>query len=1014
MYSQSLQDYIQELSAYAEVDPSSVALLDEILACFLGVLGRSIGAETNPEGDLLTATIHLLALSDGLSNLDDVQLDGAHYLIGLGYEQTGELLARLAERIQLEDAGPLQNDHWYRLTLALLHYLAGGHRVQALSTLRHLRDTSDRQQDSPFSTEYDQAFKALHQLYGGKPWTEKEHNQQGGSWEDWIFGEDVPTDVSALRIHHLSKQISRRRDIVLGALGLNDEQHWLAVRVVNDDAALDFWKAYLKRLETRGITTFTKEQSGPGFNVWLRLGRDTLVILPTGSGKTIVGELRSALTLAQGKQVLWMLPTRALVRQTRREFRGAFEPLNVIVEELPTTEDFNPLFADVTTKLRYIAVTTPEKLAALLRSNRESVKNVGLVVLDEAQILLDSGRGTTAEFVLQQLRASLPSIDIVLMSAFADAAVVLDKFLRKLGREPDPLISDTRPTRRAYGILTNDGAAGKQHPLALIYPPGIQQATGETDHTFSILLRSVNLPSNLGPVDIAQRFVKGITSSGLRTAFFVSRKVSAETQALAIAKASIKQNKAIDLPKPDIARLWIELGRKSTIEDSGKYRVAPHHAGLSPLEQHMVEKWVRIGEIRTVVATPTLAQGVNLPFDISIVSFTSRSDKTGNQEPVPVTDIQNMVGRAGRAGHVSDGIGLIAVRRGRLSPVRALDNSRRFFFSQPEMSSEKLGLARLINTALSAKVESRDWLLELEGTSFSEAQSLVHFVLETTTDETDIGSALITQMQKFPSMEQLTEDEIRQAASTLEALVNNVRQQLADDHILKEILARTGMPIEVLRHFVEDIQTRDPDWQEREPQEQFAWADRAVQSALEACSARSWYALLVGKTDLTHTFSSIQMWREGKPIVDIERNWSMKGAAKSTQITVGEFLNHKLSLLAQFWGALAVCEEVIMGPSSSTQNERILQQLPAFVREGVSSLDEYVWLHTINGLDRVLAHHLSTVAPPSSGILDRRQFFRGQLRRWLRDRKTIPTNLEEPYRTALLGVLEEIQAGTRI
>jgi superfamily II DNA/RNA helicase len=1013
MYSQSLQDYIQELSAYAEVDPRSVTFLDEILACFLSVLGRSIGAETNPEGDLLTATIHLLALSDGLSSLDDIQLDGAHYLIGLGYEQTGELLARLSEPDLFENEKPLRNDHWYRLTLALLHYLAGGHRVQALSTLRHLRSMSNRQKTNAFFEEYSQAIKGLNQLYSGKPWTEKDRAQFGGVWGHWLFDEAIPSDVSALRVYRLARQIFRRRDTVLGALGLNDERHWLATRGIDDDAAYDFWTAYLKRLELRGITTFTKEQSGAGFNIWLHPGRDTLVILPTGSGKTIVGELRSALALAQGKQVLWILPTRALVRQTQREFRGAFEPLNVIVEELPTTEDFNPLYADAITQFHYVAVTTPEKLAALIRSNREAVKNVGLVVLDEAQILLEGSRGTTAEFVLQQLRSLVPSIDVVLMSAFADAETILSNFLRKLGREPDPLISDTRPTRRAYGILTNDGAAGKQHPLALIYPPGVQQPTDTTDHPFSIHLKSVNLPPKMGPIDIAQRFVRGITLSGLRTAFFVSRRDSAETQATAIAKTLKKKTRATDLPDLDVARLTVELGRESTIEGTSRYRTAPHHAGLTPLEQHMVEKWVRTGVIRTVVATPTLAQGVNLPFDVSVVSFTSRSDRAGIKKELAATEIQNMVGRAGRAGHVSDGLGLIAVARGKSSPTRALDKSRRFFFNRPEMTSEKLGFARLVNTALNAKVDASDWLIELGGASFSESQSLVHLVLEATSGRSDIGTALIERMQLFPSLEQLTKDEVERTASVLESLVGNVQKQLVDDPILTEILLRTGMPIEILRYFIAEIQSIASDWQKRKVQEQIEWADRVVQSALEVCSSRSWYTDLLGKANLTLMFSSVQKWRAGEPIVEIERNWQMKDSGKANQIAVGEFINHKLSLLAQFWGALAVCEEVIFRQPALSENERILQQLPAFVRVGVSSLDEYEWLHTLNGLDRVLAHQLAIVSAPISGILDRRSFFRGQMGRWIRDKKTIPTSLKEPYKTALLGVLEEVQEGTR-
>jgi len=95
--------------------------------------------------------------------------------------------------------------------------------------------------------------------------------------------------------------------------------------------------------------------------------------------------------------VVWLLPSRALVRQAHRELTKAFEILNVRVEELPTTEDFEPFFIEDLPAGRYVAATTPEKLAALIRANPDSMRNVGLVILDEAQKLFDLKRGTTIE-----------------------------------------------------------------------------------------------------------------------------------------------------------------------------------------------------------------------------------------------------------------------------------------------------------------------------------------------------------------------------------------------------------------------------------------------------------------------------------------------------------------------------------------------------------------------------------------------------------------------------------------
>jgi hypothetical protein len=798
MYSRTLQEYVQQIGDYAQVDPDSIPLLEKTLACFVTTLGRALGATTEPQGDLLDISVRLLLLSDALAKLQVGEtLDGAHYLVGLGFEQTGELVARLGTRETRELPPLLENDCWYRLLLAFLHYLAGGHRVQALSVLRHLEVTANLDESQyQHIRQYQDAITALRTLYAVRK-TAAEFLAGDNVWYDLFFGRVEPDSHQESHLQQLAQQIRQRRDVILANLGEGNEAIWLSNRGVNPNAGA-FWKDYLRSLDRRGITAFTKEQVGEGADFfWLQPGNDLLVVLPTGSGKTVIGELRSALSLAQGKQVLWMLPTRALVRQIRRELRGAFEQLDVTVEELPTTEDFIPLFAENFAQHRHIAATTPEKLASLLRSNPEAVRGVGTVVFDEAQILLTESRGTAAEFVLQQIRREVPSCDIVLMSACWDIKDSLKMFLLKLGRQPDLLVSDARPTRRVYGVITNDYLGEKQYPTVLFYPPGVQEESDQTEVPFRLTLNSSkSLPSRVSPTDTAQRFVRATTRVGLRTALFVKTVTSTETQAVKIARI---QRQIITLPEQDVARLHTELGRASVVEGTGVKGVACHHAGLTPLEQVTVEKWLRDDIIKTVVATPTLAQGVNLPFDLSIVTYTSRFTQDETNKPISRREILNMLGRAGRAGYVSDGFGLVSVeRRHRNTSLEILDYSRRFFFYSQEPSEERLGLSRLIASALEAGINASDWLMELGGLSFVEGQTLIAFALRATADADDIRERLRAHLRLFPSIQQLDEEEIEQSALALEGLVRNVQRQVSnEDPLLIDVLQRTGMPIEV-------------------------------------------------------------------------------------------------------------------------------------------------------------------------------------------------------------------------
>lgn len=1006
MYSEYLQEYLKRLGEYALVPPGTISLLSQAVKGLVNILGRSMNTTVVPEVDLLDVSVRLLLLSDGLASLPLTErLRGAHYLVGLGLEQTGSLLTRLFDEEVVEEPNPFENDLWCTLTLAFLHYLAGGYRVQALATRRQLERVSGRVRDRyPNVTEYEDAVDALRRIYAGRN-VNSDSLTQASVWHSLLFDQVEAEDPLKLRLQRLARKIRERRDVVLANLGEGNEAFWLLDRGIEAEKRL-FWQGYLRSLDARGITAFTQEQVGEnGFDDWLRLNSDLLVMLPTGAGKTIIGELRSALALASEKQVVWMLPTRALVRQVKRDLRDAFGALRVTVEELPTTEDFIPLFAESLGSHLRIAVTTPEKMASLLRSNPESVANVGLVVFDEAQVLMKEDRGTTAEYVLRQIRHRVPECDMVLMSASLDIRTSLEEFLEKLGRQPRLLTSNRRPTRRIYGVITNSTIGEGEYVSALLYPPGIQEERGYTENPIRITFdEHRKLPSRISPTDMAQRFARQTMRAGLRTVLFVSRRDSTETQANKIARV---QRTRLRLPEQDIARLHVELGGTSVLEESGSRGVVPHHAGLTPLEQVLAEKWVREGIVSTVVATPTLAQGVNLPFDFSVVTYVTRGTQTGMRVAISPREIQNMLGRAGRAGYVSDGFGLLSLKRSPDNTERqVLDGSRRFFFQTEELSDEYLGLSRLIQKAMRAEVDDPEWLFELDELSFSEVQSLTGFVLRAAAEEeVDVERNILAAMMIFPSIQQSEELDVEKAASMLGGFVRNLKRQAEDsDSTLTASLERTGLPTEVLSFFLSELETLDPTVSgDGLSQDEIAlWADLTVQEGIERCSSRRWYENLVRGVELERMFSTINLWRSGAPFKELEANWQVQERSeKRNRIELGAFINHRLSLFAQFWGALAVCYEERFSPLRGDRFGLTLQRLPSFIREGVMSLDQLHWLYAIGGLDRVLVHRLTSLdALPIS-----RSAIRSWVREWRLGRQRLPGALREEERIALSGAI---------
>jgi len=92
---------------------------------------------------------------------------------------------------------------------------------------------------------------------------------------------------------------------------------------------------------------------------------------------------------------------------------------------------------------------------------------------------------------------------------------------------------------------------------------------------------------------------------------------------------------------------------------------AAHHAGLSVRAQERVLARLRAGEVRVVVATPTLEMGLNLPVDRVICPELVFPGATpGRWERIPARTLHQRLGRAGRPGLGTAGEGIVLVRAG--------------------------------------------------------------------------------------------------------------------------------------------------------------------------------------------------------------------------------------------------------------------------------------------------------------------------------------------------------------
>lgn len=177
---------------------------------------------------------------------------------------------------------------------------------------------------------------------------------------------------------------------------------------------------------------------------------DTLLIAPTGGGKTLAGFLPSLIELAEGYQglhTLYVSPLKALTADIGRNLARPVADLGLPVRVEDRTGDTGQAKRQrQRTDPPHILLTTPESLALML-SYPEAPKifgNLRRVVLDELHALAESKRGDQLMLGLARLRALSPDVTVTGLSATVEDPEALADFmggaqilLADPGPEPD-------------------------------------------------------------------------------------------------------------------------------------------------------------------------------------------------------------------------------------------------------------------------------------------------------------------------------------------------------------------------------------------------------------------------------------------------------------------------------------------------------------------------------------------------------------------------------------------------
>ncbi|MEC4001590.1 DEAD/DEAH box helicase [Bacillus subtilis] len=375
------------------------------------------------------------------------------------------------------------------------------------------------------------------------------------------------------------------------------------------------------------------------------LNKTALIVqMPTSAGKTLLSKfyILQTLNLYHNAKIAYIVPTRALVNQVKKDLRNDFIDLDINVDIAIPFADIDPLEEELLLQDTDVLVTTPEKLDVLLRNDHPSVENLRLVVVDEAHNLADSSRGSKLELLLSNLRRENRNLRVLLLSPFIRNAKEIATWLGD-NRGHDIFV-DWRPSQQFTGLYKLDTLGRGNHYGVIYYIPSSLNTMYNREFTFKIHHSTRKLTKVKQAFEAAKVYEKlgGVL-------ILCSTRITAES----FAKYCVESRQNLDSTlirqlKPLLELIEEELGKDSLLYKAVLTGCAYHHSSLPLIIREEIEEAIANRLITVVSATTTLAQGMNFP--ISTVVFQSMNVPNGTySRAMTNAEFWNIAGRAGRA-----------------------------------------------------------------------------------------------------------------------------------------------------------------------------------------------------------------------------------------------------------------------------------------------------------------------------------------------------------------------------
>jgi len=414
--------------------------------------------------------------------------------------------------------------------------------------------------------------------------------------------------------------------------------------------------------------------------------RNLVVALPTAGGKTFIAALAAIDRLVLRQKVVYIVPLVALAYEKYEYFKKLFGKKYRVAISVGDLDSADPWLSSYD-----LVICTTEKLDSLMRHGSQWLRDVRLIIADEVHMINDPSRGPTLEILLTMLRSIVPRAHIFALSATIKNVTELAKWLNA-----SFVISDFRPVKLYEGVAFNS-------KIFFYGKKGYELSQLETDAAI----------------------VENTLQMNKQVLIFVSTRRSAEKLAedlTKLVKLNIPRKQSFELEiisNQALNVLETPTRQCKKLADCIKNGTAFHHAGLLGKQRRMIEDNFRNGLIKVIVATPTLALGVNLPAFRVVIKDAKRFYSGIGAMYIPVLEYKQFIGRAGRPQYDEFGESILIAR----SEDDAQDLTDHFIFGETEDIRSKLAIESVLRmhtlSLISSEfVKSEKTLLEFFAKTF--------------------------------------------------------------------------------------------------------------------------------------------------------------------------------------------------------------------------------------------------------------------------------------------------------